>query len=85
MVVNPLIPSIYDVVFGSIWLAVVALTVVAFVSALRERRVTGIHFVLWALLIWFVPVLGPLAWFVRRPRLTTVAPESGRTNGSSQT
>ena len=68
MVVNPLIPSIYDVVFGCIWLAVVALTVVAFVSALRERRVTGIHFVLWALLIWFVPVLGPIAWFVRRPR-----------------
>lgn len=83
MVVNPLIPSIYDVVWGSIWLAVVALAVVAFISALRDRRVAGIHFLLWALLIWFVPVLGPIAWFLLRPRPTPRAAPSGRTNGSS--
>ncbi|WP_314650541.1 PLDc N-terminal domain-containing protein [uncultured Microbacterium sp.] len=84
MVVNPLIPSIYDIVFGCIWVAVAALAVVAFISALRDRRVTGIPFVLWALLIWFVPVLGPIAWFVRRPRPAPPAPASGRTNGSSE-
>lgn len=68
MVANPLLPSLYDIVFGIVWIAVVALTVVAFVSALRDRRVTGTRFLLWALLIWFVPVLGPIAWFVARPR-----------------
>jgi heme/copper-type cytochrome/quinol oxidase subunit 2 len=67
MAPNPLIPTAYDVVFSSVWVAVCAYTVIAVVSALRDRRVTGIRFLLWFLVIVLLPVIGPTAWFVLRP------------------
>lgn len=35
--------------------------------ALRQRRVTGITQVLWALLIVAIPIVGALAFFIVRP------------------
>lgn len=68
MVANPLIPTAFDVVVMVVWLVICAYTVVAFVSAARDRRVVGIRFLLWFLIIFLLPVIGPTAWFVLRPR-----------------
>lgn len=69
---NPLMPAGYDIVFGAVAVLVIAFTVVAFISYLRAP-VTGLKALLWALVILFVPVLGPLGWFAYRPDRTTVA------------
>lgn len=71
---NPLIPATYDIVFSLVWLVVCAYAVVALVSAVRDRRVVGIHFLLWFLAIALVPIIGPTAWFVRRSREDEQAP-----------
>lgn len=65
---NPLIPTAYDVVVFAVWVAAMVYTVVALVSAVRDRRVVGIRFLLWFLVIALVPIIGPTAWFVRRSR-----------------
>jgi hypothetical protein len=73
---NPLVPTAFDVVVVVVWLIVVAYTVVAFVCAVRDRRTVGIRFLLWFLVIALVPVVGPTAWFVLRPRADD--PAAGR-------
>ncbi|MCK2023527.1 PLDc N-terminal domain-containing protein [Microbacterium sp. kSW2-24] len=65
---NPLIPTAYDVILFALWVGAMVYTVVALVSAVRDRRVVGIRFLLWFLVIALVPVIGPTAWFVRRSR-----------------
>ncbi|MFK0402924.1 PLD nuclease N-terminal domain-containing protein [Microbacterium sp. NPDC090225] len=65
---NPLVPAAYDIVFSLVWLVVCAYAVVALVSAVRDRRTDGIRFLLWFLIIVLLPVIGPTAWFVIRPR-----------------
>lgn len=68
MVVNPLVPTAYDVIITALWVGVLAYTAVAFISAVRDRRVTGIRFLLWFLVIVLLPIIGPTAWFVLRDR-----------------
>ncbi|MFF7293741.1 PLDc N-terminal domain-containing protein [Microbacterium sp. NPDC008134] len=65
---NPLIPTAFDVAVSVVWLIVCAYAVVAFISVVRDRRVVGIRFLLWFLVIALVPVIGPTAWFVLRRR-----------------
>ena len=43
---NPLIPTAYDVIFFALWGAAMVYAVVALVSAVRDRRVVGIRFLL---------------------------------------
>ena len=71
---NPLIPTAYDVIFFVLWGAAMVCAVVALVSAVRDRRVVGIRFLLWFLVIALVPIIGPTAWFVRRAREGEQAP-----------
>lgn len=75
---NPLVPTGYDLVYSGILLLVCAYTVVAFVSAVRDRRVIGIRFLLWFLVIVMLPIIGPTAWFVLRPRADD--PSAGTTS-----
>lgn len=88
---NPLVPTAFDVAVIVVWLIVVAYTVVAFVSAVRDRRVVGIRFLLWFLVIVMLPIVGPTAWFVLRQRADDRerghgfrSRRSGRTNGWSR-
>ena len=58
----------------ALWVGAMVYTVVALVSAVRDRRVVGIRSLLWFLVIALVPVIGPTAWFVRRSREGEQAP-----------
>ncbi|MEU2203468.1 PLDc N-terminal domain-containing protein [Microbacterium oleivorans] len=63
MIVNPLLPSVYDVVWSLVAVIVVALAVVALVSLARAGRgFTSVQALAWVLVVLFVPVLGPVAW-----------------------
>ncbi|MCM3697541.1 PLDc N-terminal domain-containing protein [Microbacterium oleivorans] len=63
MIVNPLLPSLYDVVWSLVALIVIGLAVVALVSLARSARgLTSVQALAWAIVILFVPVLGPVAW-----------------------
>ncbi|MET4097907.1 hypothetical protein ABIB37_000144 [Agrococcus sp. UYP10] len=67
-VVNPLLPTGYDVIWTVAVLALLALAAVAIVQVLREPTLSGLGAVLWLLVILALPVLGAVAWFVLRPR-----------------
>ncbi len=64
MVQSGLNIGIYELLILGVWpvLSLIAL------FALRNRPVTGIAQVIWALLIIAIPVLGPLAFFIVGPR-----------------
>ena len=60
---NPLLPAWYDLLWSGITVALLALTVVAFVSFFRTPLDSRLQALGWALLILLVPVVGPTAWF----------------------
>lgn len=63
VIVNPLLPSVYDVVWSLVAVIVVALAVVALVSLARAGRgFTSVQALAWTLVVLLVPVLGPVAW-----------------------
>lgn len=63
VIVNPLLPSGYDVVWSLVAVIVVALAVVALVSLTRAGRgFTSVQALAWVLVVLFIPVLGPVAW-----------------------
>lgn len=62
---NPLIPAAYDIAWTAVAVIVLTLMVLALVSIVRvSKNLTTTQSMVWALLAIFVPVLGPLAWFV---------------------
>lgn len=67
-VVNPLLPTGYDVIWTVVVLALLALAAIAIVQVLREPTLSGLGAALWLLVILALPVLGAVAWFVLRPR-----------------
>lgn len=48
----------------------VVLFVVALVDLLRRPRLDGFTKAVWAVVLTFVPVLGPILWFVLRSQYT---------------
>lgn len=65
---NPLVPSAFDGVLIAGALGTVILACAACVSLLLNRTVTGWSLLAWALVILFVPIIGPAAWFIARRR-----------------
>ncbi|MDT3317979.1 PLDc N-terminal domain-containing protein [Microbacterium sp. KSW4-11] len=63
MIVNPLPPTAYDIVWSVVAVVIVGLAIVAIVSLSRvARRLTAVQALIWVLVVLFVPVLGPVAW-----------------------
>lgn len=63
--INPLLPDYYDLVWVLMSAVALVFVVAALVSIGRfSKRLAPNHALIWALLAIFVPVLGPLAWFV---------------------
>ncbi|MEV8267405.1 PLDc N-terminal domain-containing protein [Microbacterium sp. NPDC076911] len=63
-VANPLAPASYDVIWSIVMLAIAVLTVVAMVSWWRATKWLSLtERLMWVMLIVFVPLFGPLAWF----------------------
>ena len=63
MIVNPLPPTAYDIVWSVVAVVIVGLAIVAILSLSRvARRLTAVQALIWVLVVLFVPVLGPVAW-----------------------
>lgn len=75
---NPLLPAAFDVTWSALVLVLVPLVlfVIAAVSVMRSPRYTGGGKALWVLVLWALPVLGPIGWFVvgRTARVRTDIP-----------
>ncbi|WP_435748799.1 PLDc N-terminal domain-containing protein [Microbacterium sp. PMB16] len=76
--VNPLVPTPFDILVSAFAVVVWVYTAVAFVSAIRNRHVTGGRFLVWFLVIVFIPIAGATAWFVlgRDPKGNRSDPEA---------
>lgn len=62
--VNPLLPAGYDITYSALSVVVVALMIMALVSVARSaKKLTATQALVWTVLIIFLPVLGPTAWF----------------------
>lgn len=62
---NPLMPAAYDFVWFAAVLVIFALVVIAFISIVRNRRsLTSVQTLVWVLLIFFLPVIGAVAWLI---------------------
>lgn len=60
---NPLLPSVYDITWSAIALAVLVLMIVALVSVARTaKRLTSWQALVWTLVVLFVPLAGALSW-----------------------
>ncbi|MDQ0648111.1 ABC-type molybdate transport system permease subunit [Microbacterium natoriense] len=71
---NPLIPTAYDVVWSVVTAAVLAFTIAAIISMMRTRHVGGLRFLVWFLLVLAAPVLGAAAWFAYGRRAEATRP-----------
>ncbi|MGJ3190752.1 PLDc N-terminal domain-containing protein [Paenarthrobacter sp. FR1] len=61
---NPIIPTTVETTVLLAGLVLIALLVTALVSILRSRRLTPGGTVLWILIVFAFPALGPLLWFI---------------------
>ncbi len=62
---NPVMPFYADVMFTVVNVLAVALVVASIVSiAMHRRQLGGAAAVPWVLLVVFVPLVGPAAWWI---------------------
>jgi hypothetical protein len=61
---NPIIPLWFDAVMWLTYALAVGLAIVSIVIVARARYIETIERIIWIVAIVFVPVLGPIAWFV---------------------
>ncbi|WP_350350460.1 PLDc N-terminal domain-containing protein [Microbacterium sp. A8/3-1] len=67
---NPLIPGPTDVAWSVVWIAAVALAVVALVTLFRTKAAVGVAAAtLWAFGIILIPVIGASVWLMASRRL----------------
>jgi hypothetical protein len=61
---NPLVPAGAELLFGLLLLIPALLFLGALVSILASRRYTGGGKLLWVVVVFCLPLLGPLGWFL---------------------
>lgn len=66
------LPPAYDWFWTVAAIVVPAAMIAAIVQIARSRVLSGSAQIVWALGVLFVPILGVLAWFLARPRETSV-------------
>jgi len=66
--VNPLVPTALDGAAMSVRIFGLLLALVALASLIRAASPTGWHLLAWALVVLFVPLVGPVSWFAIRLR-----------------
>ncbi|MFF1385644.1 PLD nuclease N-terminal domain-containing protein [Arthrobacter sp. NPDC058288] len=65
---NPLIPTVWEAIT-----VLTGLVIAALVSIIRNRKQPPLSPVLWILVVFAVPVLGPLLWFLAGLRSSQTA------------
>jgi hypothetical protein len=67
---NPLIPTFVDVVMMVTLIIALGLSFAAFISMIRAATLSGWRFLVWALVVFLLPIAGAAAWFATRRRDT---------------
>jgi hypothetical protein len=70
---NPIIPPAWEATTLLASLVIAALFIAALISIMRNRKQTPVGTVLWILVVFTVPVLGPLLWFLTGQRSSQTA------------
>ena len=65
---NPLVPTALDGVLMGVSLVALFLALATFISLMRSWSTSGRRLIAWTLVVLFVPIIGPAAWFVARHR-----------------
>lgn len=65
---NPLLPTPLDGTLTIAMSVAMIVSLIAMVSVLRARSVSGSRAMRWLLVVLFVPFIGPAAWFLARYR-----------------
>jgi hypothetical protein len=66
--VSPLVPTALDGAAMSVCSLGLLLALAALTSLIRAASLTGRHLLAWALVVLFVPFVGPVSWFCFRLR-----------------
>lgn len=75
---NPLIPAGYDVLWTVVVVAFAVVVILALVSIGRAAsRMSPLVTLGWALVVIFLPLVGPLAWFAAGRRAVMAAGVTG--------
>ncbi|MFJ4075380.1 PLDc N-terminal domain-containing protein [Curtobacterium sp. NPDC089991] len=65
---SPLVPTALDGAAMSVCILGLLLALAALTSLIRAASLTGRHLLAWALVVLFVPFVGPVSWFAVRFR-----------------
>ncbi len=71
---NPIIPPAWEAATPLVGLVIAILFIAALISIMRNKQQTPVGTVLWILVVFAVPVLGPLVWFLTGSRSTRTSP-----------
>lgn len=63
---SPLVPTVLDGAAMSVCVIGLLLALAALASPIRAASPTGWHLLAWALVVLFVPFVGPVSWFAVR-------------------
>jgi len=74
---NPFVPTAFDGALMTLSVVALLLALVAFICLLLATTASGWRLLAWALVILFVPIVGPAMWFVARRRERSVARGQG--------
>ncbi|ROR29013.1 phospholipase D-like protein [Curtobacterium sp. JUb34] len=74
---HPLVPTPLDGVLMAMSITALFLAGAAFISVMRRASTSGGRLVAWVVVVLFVPILGPAAWFIARRRGARVEPDGG--------
>ncbi|WP_336698615.1 PLDc N-terminal domain-containing protein [Curtobacterium sp. USHLN213] len=74
---NPFVPTVFDGALMALSVVALLLALAAFISLLLATTASGWRLLAWALVILFVPIVGPATWFVARRRERSVARGQG--------
>lgn len=61
--VNPIIPPFWEAMAPIGGLACAAMVIAALISIARSKNHTSVGVILWVLVVFALPVLGPILWF----------------------
>ena len=70
---NPIIPPAWEAMTLLAGLIIAALLIAALVSIVRNKGQAPMATVLWVLVVFAVPILGPLLWFLAGRRSSQTA------------
>jgi hypothetical protein len=81
---NPLVPTPLDGALIVVSLGATTFALVAFISLIRAATPSGRVLLAWAIVVLFVPIIGPAAWLAGRHRERAKARERVRPGSSGQ-